>query len=33
MIPLGRIGDVAEVADVVLFLLSDQASFVFGSPC
>jgi NAD(P)-dependent dehydrogenase (short-subunit alcohol dehydrogenase family) len=30
--PIGRIGKPAEVANVILFLASDQASFVTGSP-
>lgn len=31
MIPLGRLGDAGEVANVALFLLSEEASFVTGS--
>ncbi|HEY8284840.1 MAG TPA: glucose 1-dehydrogenase [Chloroflexota bacterium] len=30
--PIGRIGKPEEVAEVILFLASDQASFVTGSP-
>ena len=30
-IPMGRIGSTAEVADVVLWLCSDQSSFVTGA--
>jgi NAD(P)-dependent dehydrogenase (short-subunit alcohol dehydrogenase family) len=30
--PIGRIGKPAEVANVILFLASDQASFVTGAP-
>jgi NAD(P)-dependent dehydrogenase (short-subunit alcohol dehydrogenase family) len=30
--PIGRIGKPSEVANVILFLASDQASFVTGSP-
>ena len=30
--PIGRIGTPQEVAEVILFLASDQASFVTGSP-
>jgi NAD(P)-dependent dehydrogenase (short-subunit alcohol dehydrogenase family) len=30
--PIGRIGKPAEVAEVILFLASDQSSFVTGSP-
>lgn len=31
MQPLGRMGRVAEVADVIGYLLSDQASFLNGA--
>lgn len=30
-IPLGRVGDAVEVADVMVFLLSDAASFISGA--
>jgi 3alpha(or 20beta)-hydroxysteroid dehydrogenase len=28
--PLGRLGDVADMADAVVFLASDQARFITG---
>lgn len=30
-VPMGRIAQVDEIADVVMFLCSDQASYVTGS--
>jgi NAD(P)-dependent dehydrogenase (short-subunit alcohol dehydrogenase family) len=30
-LPLGRLGNADEVADVIVFLASDRASFVTGS--
>jgi NAD(P)-dependent dehydrogenase (short-subunit alcohol dehydrogenase family) len=29
--PLGRLGDVADMADAVVFLASDQARFITGT--
>ena len=29
-VPLGRIGDPADIADVVVFLLSDKARYITG---
>lgn len=29
--PIGRLGELKEIAEVVAFLLSDKASFVSGS--
>jgi NAD(P)-dependent dehydrogenase (short-subunit alcohol dehydrogenase family) len=31
MVPLGRVGTPEDVANVILFLVSDEASFVLGS--
>jgi NAD(P)-dependent dehydrogenase (short-subunit alcohol dehydrogenase family) len=33
MIPVGRIGDPEEIANAVVWLLSDKASFVLGHTC
>jgi NAD(P)-dependent dehydrogenase (short-subunit alcohol dehydrogenase family) len=31
MLPTGRVGTAEEVADAILYLLSDQASYVTGA--
>jgi NAD(P)-dependent dehydrogenase (short-subunit alcohol dehydrogenase family) len=31
MLPIGRVGDPAEIADAVVWLLGDEASYCTGS--